>query len=96
MPGLNQVLDDLHLLLDVDLTLCRLHLQRDAEAIRRFLSAAAHVDEEGVIERLEDERHRRLVARRPAPRDCRRRRSPYEQTGREFESACQSCAASGV
>jgi hypothetical protein len=69
--GLDQVLDDLHLLLDVDLALGRLHLQRHAEAIGRFLRAAAHVDEERVVQRLEHERHRRLAALRPARRGCR-------------------------
>ena len=44
--GLNQVLDDLHLLLDVDLALGGLHLKRDAEPIGGLLRAAAHVDEE--------------------------------------------------
>ena len=61
--GLNQVLDDLHLLLDVDLALGGLHLQRDAEPIGRLLRAAAHVDEERMVERLEHERDRRLVGR---------------------------------
>ena len=58
--GLNHVLDDLHLLLDVDLALGGLHLQRDAETIRGLLRAAAHVDEEGVVQRLEHERDGRL------------------------------------
>ena len=66
--GLDQVLDDLHLLLDVDLALGRLHLQVDAEPIGRLLRAAAHVDEERVVQRLEHERHGRLSSRVAGPR----------------------------
>ena len=72
--GLDHVLDDLHLLLDVDLALGRLHLQVDAEAIGRLLRAAAHVDEERMVQRLQDQRHGRLVGVAPWPvRGCRTR-----------------------
>ena len=62
-PGLQEVLDDLHLLLDVDLALRRLHDELDARRPGRILRAALHVEEERVIERLHDERH----ARAPPP-----------------------------
>ena len=68
--GLDQVLHDLHLLLDVDLALGRLHLQRDAEAVGGLLRAAPHVDEERVVQGLEHERHGGLAGGRAlsAPR----------------------------
>ena len=65
--GLDQVLDDLHLLLDVDLALGRLHVKLDAEAVGGLLGAAPHVHEEGMVQRLENQRDRsRAHRRRPA------------------------------
>ena len=61
-PGLEQVLDDLHLLLDVDLALRRLHHELDAGAAGRLLRAALHVEKERMVERLHDERHPRHTA----------------------------------
>ena len=59
---LAKVFDNLHLLVDVHLALGGLHLQVDAKAIGRFLRAAPHIHEERVVERLEHQRHGRLVA----------------------------------
>ena len=68
--GLDQVLDDLHLLLDVNLTLGRLHLQGDAKPIGRLLRAPPHVHEERMVQRLQHERDGRLVAGPRRLRDC--------------------------
>ena len=62
--GLEQVLDDLHLLLDVDLALGRLDDQLQARAIGCLLRPSLHVEKERVVECLHDERH----ARRPGGR----------------------------
>jgi hypothetical protein len=52
---LKQVLDDLHLFLDVDLALGGLHDELDAGAAGRLLRATLHVEEERMVERLHDE-----------------------------------------
>ena len=70
--GLHQVLDDLHLLLDVDLALGRLNDQLDAQLVGRVLRPALHVEEEGVVERLHHEGDARLVGGGGRPIPCRR------------------------
>ena len=54
--GLEQVLDDLHLLFDVELALGGLHDQLNALSAGRLLRATLHVEEERMVERLHDER----------------------------------------
>jgi len=53
--GLDQVLDDLHLLFDVDLALGRLHREVDADACGGGFGSPSHVEEERTVQRLEDE-----------------------------------------
>ena len=54
--GLEQVLDDLHLLFDVELALGGLHHQLNALSAGRRFGATLHVEEERMVERLHDER----------------------------------------
>jgi hypothetical protein len=53
--GLDEVLDDLHLLVHVDLALGRLHHDPNAHPACGLLRPPLHVDEEGAVQRLEHE-----------------------------------------
>ena len=62
-PGLDQVLDNLRLLLDVQFPLGCLHDQVDTERARRLFGAAFHVEEERMVQRLHDEGDARATRR---------------------------------
>ena len=52
-PRLDQVLNDLHLSLDVDLAFGRLDDQLDAEPARCLFGPTLHLNEEGAVQRLQ-------------------------------------------
>ena len=76
--GLNQVLDDLHLLLDINLALGRLNHQIDSQSIRSRLGAGLHFDEEGAVQSLQHQSDARLGG----GRGLRRRRAAAGQSQR--------------
>jgi hypothetical protein len=54
--ALNQVLDDLHLLLDIHFALGGLHQQIDVQALGGLFRAFLHIVEERVVQRLDYQR----------------------------------------
>ncbi len=57
--ALNEILDDLHLLFDIQLAFSRLDDERQLQALSRLFGPKLHIHEEGVVEGLHDQGHRR-------------------------------------